>query len=142
TTAFTATASPPVLDAVRSYLFGDEGAHLIQAVPDRPNIAYSVLNTPAKEFALRGLLAGGAGDVGTAEDTGNAADALQTPALVFCRSRKRVETVARTLGEALGWDRVAAYHAGMGKEERTSIEQWFFSATDAVLVATCAYGIP
>ena len=58
TTAFTATASPPVLEAVRTHLFGDDGAHLIQAVPDRPNIAYSVLHTPAKAFALRSLLRG------------------------------------------------------------------------------------
>jgi ATP-dependent DNA helicase RecQ len=177
TTAFTATASPPVLDAVRSHLFGEEGAHLIQAVPDRPNIAYSVLHTPAKAFALRTLLGGrgapgSAGGVetlgphqpevspphsGTAEACGPASTAsptecqrregpspagdLRLPALVFCRSRKRVETVARTLGDALGWDRVGAYHAGLSKEERTAIEQWFFHATDAVLVATCAYGM-
>lgn len=58
TTAFTATASPPVLQAVRTHLFGDTGAHLVQAVPDRPNISYSVLETSAKLFALRQLLAG------------------------------------------------------------------------------------
>lgn len=58
TTAFTATASPPVLEAVRAHLFGGEGAHLIQAVPDRPNISYSVIDAPSKTFALRLLLAG------------------------------------------------------------------------------------
>jgi ATP-dependent DNA helicase RecQ len=63
------------------------------------------------------------------------------PALVFCRSRKRVEGVARELAATLGWERVGAYHAGLTKDERTAIEQWFFSATDAVLVATCAYGM-
>ena len=51
-------------DAVKSHLFGTDGAHLIQAVPDRPNIAYSVLRTPAKEFALRSLLACGTGGAG------------------------------------------------------------------------------
>lgn len=161
TTAFTATASPPVLTALRSHLFGTDGAHLIQSVPDRPNIAYSVLRTPAKEFALRNLFAGDAGDAcgsgnaagatvagdaGTVARTAGSGDSgavppLETPALVFCRSRKRVETVARSLAVALGWDRVGAYHAGMSKEERAAIEKWFFSATDAVLVATCAYGM-
>ena len=58
-TAFTATASPPVLRSVRDHLFGSDGAHLIQAVPDRPNISYSVLRTQAKLFALRRLLTGG-----------------------------------------------------------------------------------
>jgi ATP-dependent DNA helicase RecQ len=67
---------------------------------------------------------------------------LPLPTLVFCRSRKGVEGVARELGATLGWDRVGAYHAGLTKEERSAIESWFFSATDAVLVATCAYGIP
>ena len=33
------------------------------------------------------------------------------------------------------------HHAGMSKEEHTAIEKWFFSATDAVLVATTAYGM-
>ena len=67
---------------------------------------------------------------------------LKLPALVFCRSRKRVEGVARELAVTLGWNRVGAYHAGLTKEERAAIESWFFSANGAVLVATCAYGIP
>lgn len=67
--------------------------------------------------------------------------ALALPALVFCRSRKRVEGVARELAATLGWDRVGAYHAGLTKEERRAIEEWFFHADDAVLVATCAYGM-
>ena len=68
--------------------------------------------------------------------------ALELPALVFCRSRKRVEGIARELAATLGWHRVGAYHAGLTKEEHTAIEEWFFHAEDAVLVATCAYGIP
>jgi ATP-dependent DNA helicase RecQ len=67
--------------------------------------------------------------------------ALPLPALIFCRSRKRVESVARELAATLGWHRVGAYHAGLTKQERTQIEWWFFSATDAVSVATCAYGM-
>ena len=61
---------------------------------------------------------------------------------IFCRSCNRVEGVACDLASTLGWDRVGAYHAGMTKEERTAVERWFFSATDAVLVAMTAYGIP
>jgi len=67
---------------------------------------------------------------------------LPLPALIFCRSRKRVESVARELAATLGYNRVGAYHARLTMQERTAIESWFFSATDAVLVATCAYGIP
>ena len=64
------------------------------------------------------------------------------PALVFCRSCKRVETFARDLAETLGYNRVGAYHAGMTKEERREIEKWFYGAEDVVLVSTSAYGIP
>ena len=64
------------------------------------------------------------------------------PALIFCHSRKRAESVARDLAATLGRERVGAYHAGLTKGERTAIKGWFFSATDAVLVATCTYGIP
>ena len=53
-----------------------------------------------------------------------------------------ISTTPTGFAATLGWDRVGAYHAGLTKQERTAIEQWFFSATDAVLVATCAYGIP
>ena len=65
---------------------------------------------------------------------------LPLPALVFCRSPKRVEDTARELAGVLGWHRVGANHAGLTKDERTAIEEWFFHAEDAVLVATCAYG--
>jgi superfamily II DNA helicase RecQ len=37
--------------------------------------------------------------------------------------------------------RIRFYHAGLSPEEKTEIEQWFFHATDAVLIATCAYGM-
>ena len=46
------------------------------------------------------------------------------------------------MAATLGRDRVGAYHACMTREERAAIEEWFFDADDAVLVATCAYGIP
>ena len=124
-TAFTATASPPVLDSVQGILFGYSGAHLIQGDPDRPNIAYHVVRTTTREATLHRLLTTGA----------------ELPALVFCRSRKRTEGVARELAEHMGFERVGCYHAGLSRDERDRIEQWFFSSRDGVLAATCAYGM-
>jgi ATP-dependent DNA helicase RecQ len=118
TTAFTATASPPVLQGVRTHLFGGEGAHLIQAVPDRPNIAYSVLHTPAKAFALRALLGSRtAAGPGTPDAPGSAAKA--------CRSAQTPgdPDTARPPAQALGQlENGRRDHAGMTKEEHTAIE--------------------
>ncbi|MFW6288381.1 MAG: RecQ family ATP-dependent DNA helicase [Spirochaetota bacterium] len=124
TTAFTATASPLVLEAVRSILFGDEPAKLVQGNPDRANISYSVLRVDSKEAALATLVRD-----------------MPRPAIVFCRSRKRAEAVARDLASSIGFDLCAAYHAGLTKRERAAIESWFFGSTGGVLAATCAYGM-
>lgn len=124
-TAFTATASPVVLDAVASILFGGTRPHLVQGDPDRPNIAYSVVRACSKEVALARLIGAG----------------VERPAIVFCRSRKRTEAVARDLASTVGYERCGAYHAGLSKEERNEIERWFFASEDGVLAATCAYGM-
>jgi ATP-dependent DNA helicase RecQ len=40
------------------------------------------------------------------------------------------------------WAReIRFYHAGLSREEKTGVEQWFFKNHDAVLLATCAYGM-
>ena len=124
-TAFTATASELVLDALCAVLFGDRCPHLVQGDPDRPNIAYRVIRVDSKEAALHDLLRHG----------------IEQPAIVFCRSRKRCEGVARELAGLVGFDRCAAYHAGLTRDERSSVERWFFDANEGVLAATCAYGM-
>jgi ATP-dependent DNA helicase RecQ len=127
TTAFTATASDVVLREVSNALFSDAPTRLVRADPDRPNISYSVLPVHSKELALRSLFA--------------CRKPLATPAIVFCRSRVRTESYARKLARFLPFHRVAAYHAGLDRQERSQIEAWFFDADEAVLVATCAYGM-
>ena len=126
-TAFTATASPIVLESVRQHLFGGFPAELVQGDPDRPNIDYSALPVVSKERALRSLFCGEA--------------ALERPAVVFCRSRAGTETVARMLIPHIGHRHVGAYHAGLSAEERAAVERWFFDSAEGVLAATCAYGM-
>lgn len=126
TTAFTATASDPVLDAVRTHLFGDRPVRVVRADPDRPNISYHVAAGRCKQRILRSLI-------------GN--PSLARPVIVFCRSRTRTEEVARFLSGVVPFNQLAAYHAGLGAGLREQIEQWFFSARDSVLVSTCAYGM-
>jgi ATP-dependent DNA helicase RecQ len=124
-TAFTATASAPVLEKIRRLIFGEDGAHQIIGNPDRANIAYSARGVALRDLAVRDLLL-----------------AHERPAIVFCSSRHRTENLARYLRETpLGRDNVRFYHAGLDREEKTDVEKWFFSSADGVLTATCAYGM-
>ena len=125
TTAFTATASPIVLESVTRILFGSRQPQLVQGDPDRPNIAYNVVEVDSRENAIETLLRSG----------------IERPAIIFCRSRKRTEAVARDIARTTGFDRCAAYHAGLTSDERAAIEAWFFASRDGVLAATCAYGM-
>ncbi|MFP4564751.1 MAG: RecQ family ATP-dependent DNA helicase [Spirochaetia bacterium] len=124
-TAFTATASHLVLDEVKSILFPNRSPHLITADPDRPNIAYRVIPSICKDHDLTRLLRG----------------TLPRPALVFCRTRRGAEETARTLRYLLDEKEIYFYHAGLEREEKKRIEEWFFSSREGILTATCAYGM-
>ena len=128
-TAFTATASETVLSRVRELLFPDGGAHLISANPDRPNIAYSVIPTICKAGSLEALLSQGS------------PNAVERPALVFCSTRKTASRTALELRLRLCEKEIFFYHAGLDKEEKKKIEDWFFGSRDGVLLATTAYGM-
>jgi len=122
-TAFTATASPPILKRISQVLF-DGDAHVIQSGADRANIHYTVRYAYAKQKAVL-----------------KAAKELEKPMIVFCGTRRRTENMARLLNEYFGNGISKFYHAGMTKEEKNRIEKWFFDSTDGILCATCAYGM-
>jgi len=129
-TAFTATASAPVLEKIKKYVFGEIGAHQIVGNPDRPNIAYSAKGCIVRNLAVRDLLLQNA-----------------RPAIVFCSSRQGTEDLARCLRLSLGemgmdWhNEIRFYHAGLSREEKSAVEKWFMGSSQAVLCATCAYGM-
>ena len=129
-TAFTATASAPVLEKIDNYIFGGTGAHRIIGNPDRSNISYAALGCTLKDLAARDLLL-----------------SHQRPAIVFCSSRHGTEKLARYLRNELNdmditWHtEIRFYHAGLSREEKKEVEGWFLHNGDAVLVATCAFGM-
>jgi ATP-dependent DNA helicase RecQ len=129
-TAFTATASSPVLDTIQRYIFGDRAAHRIIGNPDRSNISYAARGCIRRDLAVRDLLA-----------------SHPRPAIVFCSSRIGTEKLARYLRNELGeqglpWaGDIRFYHAGLSREEKARAEGWFFKNPGAVLIATCAYGM-
>jgi ATP-dependent DNA helicase RecQ len=139
-TAFTATASAPVLEKIEKYIFGrrkettdfadfaesadNSGVLKIIGNPDRANITYCAVGAYLKDLAVRDLIA-----------------ANERPAIVFCSSRRGTEKLARYLRNSLGETEIKFYHAGLSREEKTAVEKWFFDSPNGVLTATCAYGM-
>jgi ATP-dependent DNA helicase RecQ len=130
-TAFTATASAPVLEKIDKYIFGAEEkeggagpANRIIGNPDRANIRYAAMGTLLPDLAVRDLL-----------------QKNERPAIVFCSSRNGTEKLARYLRNALNDEEICFYHAGLERAEKTSVENWFFNSANGVLIATCAYGM-
>ena len=122
-TAFTATASPEVLSRIAEVLFDGE-AHIVRSESDRPNIHYYVKKVSAKKTAALIL-----------------AKTEQRPMIIFCGSRSRTEDMAQELNTAYGEGTAKFYHAGLEREEKNEVEEWFFKQKNAVLCATCAYGM-
>jgi ATP-dependent DNA helicase RecQ len=122
-TAFTATASAPVLEKIEAYIFGG-GARRIIGNPDRSNISYAAQGCLLRNLAVR--------------------DILRTslrPAIVFCSSRPGTENLARYLRNGPCGEEIRFYHAGLSREEKAVVEHWFFQSGDGVLVSTCAFGM-
>ena len=129
-TAFTATAGASVLERIEKYIFGGGGALRVVANPDRKNISYAAKGCILKNLAVRDLILEN-----------------RRPAIVFCSSRPGTENLARYLryelaGMELPWqDEIRFYHAGLSREEKKETEEWFLHNKNAVLTATCAYGL-
>jgi ATP-dependent DNA helicase RecQ len=122
--AFTATASPLVLEAVGRILFGGSPYRVLRGDPDRPNISFSVALTLSRERSLERL-----------------ARAAERPAIVFCSSRDGSRMTARLLRERLGESEIRFYHAGLERGEKKAVEEWFFGSGTGILASTCAYGM-
>jgi len=123
--AFTATASPRIIARITHILFNGITPHIVKGDPDRPNITYRVLPSLTPLHELEMLLR---------QNT-------KLPAVIFCSSRRRCEQYAWELKRRIPPLAIRYYHAGLDPREREATEKWFFSAEDAVLVSTSAYGM-
>lgn len=128
-TAFTATASPLVLDRINEVLF-NKGGHIVRSEADRPNIHYYVHYAHCKEKAVLEL-----------------AEKEEKPLLIFCSTRANAEHMAHLLQEQIRVlhpeekQSVSFYHAGLTKEEKTTIEKWFYPHKNGIMACTCAFGM-
>ncbi len=122
-TAFTATASPLILERIKEILF-DKVAHIVQSSSDRPNIHYYVMETANKSCKALQL-------------TKN----QDKPMIIFCGTRGNAEEMCKEINACYGKDISRFYHAGLEKSEKEECEKWFFNSKDGILCATCAYGM-
>lgn len=120
--AVTATADPETRSDIRE-LLGLEAAREFTASFDRPNIELEVIDAPGSDARVSSVLS---------ERDGKSA-------IVFCRSRKRVDQLCEHL--AAGGVRAVRYHAGLSRDERHDAQEAFLSETDVVVVATIAFGM-
>jgi ATP-dependent DNA helicase RecQ len=66
-------------------------------------------------------------------------DRPRGPTIVYVTLQRTAETVANALSEK-GFP-ARAYHAGLAKEERETAQDWFMGSSDAIVVATIAFGM-
>ncbi len=120
--ALTGSATPAVRADIEEYLGLFKPYVAVQSV-DRPNLELQVRHTPAR--------------------LGDATKLLQEltagSALVYCRSRRQTEALARQLGDA--GIVAAVYHAGLTSAQRKAAQQNWMNGKVPVMVATTAFGM-
>lgn len=128
---FTATASQRILKRINDVVYGARNkVFIVRGNIDRPNITYHVCKTAAKLQAILLLI-----------------KILERPILIFCGTRALSEELAIIIQNVIGNneynDDVARYyHAGnMPMSKRKENEAWYFNKSNAILCATCAYGM-
>ncbi len=124
TLACTATATAQVRDDILGSLELDDPGIFVTGF-DRTNLRLAVL--PARSRAHKEELL----DAEMAR--------MGRPALVYCATRRSVESVAKRLAGA--GERVDAYHAGLDPAERTRVQDAFMKGRTPVVVATNAFGM-
>ena len=119
----TATATPAVEAEIRRSLGRD--FDVVRASVVRPNLQHRVDVVDGEEERRRALL--------------RRVAAVDGPAIVYARSRKKCEQLSRLLsGHGI---RAAHYHAGLQAGERTAVQEAFVSGRVPVVVATTAFGM-
>ena len=124
--ALTATADPRVREDIVGRL-GLREADVRIAGFDRPNLRFHAVRVRSQREKLDRIAE-------LLEALGGEASAI-----VYCATRKRVESLAEGLQRRR--IRCARYHAGMAEEDRTRIQDAFARDSLRIIVATNAFGL-
>jgi len=124
--ASTATATPQVARDIEVRL-GLRDPVRVATGFDRPNLSFAVLpcaSTQAKHRHIAAALA----------------EPGATPAIVYAGTRKGADKLGGQLRSSLDGG-VGVYHAGLARDERTSVQRRFMQGALDVVVATNAFGM-
>jgi ATP-dependent DNA helicase RecQ len=120
--ALTASATQMVQDDIcNKLLFGKKQERFKQSF-ERPNLSYSVFNTPSKQNKLLEIFKNVPGT-----------------ALVYCKSRKHTKEIADLL--RLNGIKAGFYHAGLSNEERNKTQDSWINNKTRVIACTNAFGM-
>ena len=121
--AFTATADLKTIRDIKRCIFSKHPL-IIKGNPDRDNIFYSTYRCTDRKAGLIELL-----------------NRCEKPAIVFCRKRLDTKVLCYLSRRINHNSEQRYYHAGLSKEERENLENWFFNSNEGVLFSTNAYGM-
>jgi ATP-dependent DNA helicase RecQ len=120
----TATATPAVAqDICREFSITPDA--FIHTGFYRPNLTLEV--TPCRPNQQIGLL------------LDRLKERPRGPTIIYVTLQRTAETVANELSKT-GFP-ARAYHAGVGNDKRSAVQDWFMNSTDAIVVATIAFGM-
>lgn len=120
--AFTATATKQVREDVERILQLHDPVRVVTGF-DRPNLSFTVLRPKQKDRELLQLLA----------------SRKEKSGIVYCATRKKVESVCEMLQEN-GYS-ATRYHAGLEEAERAVNQEDFIYDRKPVMIATNAFGM-
>lgn len=120
----TATATPTVAEDICRE-FSINGDAFIHTGFYRPNLTLEV--TPCRPNQQIALL------------LNRLRDRPRGPTIVYVTLQRTAEMVAEELSKS-GFP-ARAYHAGMANDKRTTVQDWFMNSSDAIVVATIAFGM-
>jgi ATP-dependent DNA helicase RecQ len=120
----TATATPGTVSEIAAAL-GRE-PEVVRTSVVRPNLRYDVEEAANEEERLRILVQ-------------RLHEIAGAPAILYARSRRSTETLARVLS-GYGF-RARPYHAGLEPDERSSVQDAFVGGSLQVVTATTAFGM-
>ncbi len=120
--AFTATMDEEISNGLINLIFSGKKPYMIHASCDRPNIFYSSILSISKEHDIVEILRLKA----------------MRPAVVFSKTREETERIAEYLSKFF---EIRFYHAGLDKEDKKEIENWFETSCDGIISATIAFGM-
>ncbi len=118
--AFTATADSYIGKGLLNTVFSGRKTYLVHGNTDRENIFYHEIRSLSKIHDIRTLIS------------------PARPSIIFVPSRSLAERIASALSDEFP---ARAYHAGMEREKKKEIEDWFIASEDGVLVGTSAFGM-